>query len=88
VTKLAGSVFNPRFRPSSPPGPNRSSVVLRASPQSLGQRPKIVEFLDAHGLIDLDSSTMFTAVFDAYTIEVEMPSPDRNGEIVVVRARP
>lgn len=58
------------------------------SPRSVGERRKIVEFLDEHGLVDLDSSTMFTAVFDVYTIEVEMPSPDRSGEIVVARVRP
>ena len=58
------------------------------SPRTVNERRLIVEFLDQHGLVDLDSSTSFTAAFDAYTIEVEMPRPDRTGEIVVTRARP
>ncbi len=58
------------------------------SPRSPDERRRIVEFLDRHGLVDLDSSTSFTAAFDVYTIEVEMPRPDRNGEIVVTRFRP
>ena len=65
--------------------PQWSSELL---PRSAGERRRIVEFLDQHGLIDLDSSTSFTAAFDAYTIEVEMPKLNGNGEIVVTRARP
>jgi hypothetical protein len=63
-------------------------VVLGASPPSVDERRKIVEFLEEHGLVDLDTSTVFTAVFDAYMIEVEMPSPTRSGAIVVARTRP
>lgn len=58
------------------------------SPRSIEERRRIVEFLDQHGLVDLDSSTSFTATFDVYTIEVEMPQPNRSGQIVVTRARP
>ena len=58
------------------------------SPGSADERRQIVEFLDQHGLVDLDSSTSFTAAFEAYTIEVEMPRLNRSGEIVVTRARP
>lgn len=65
--------------------PQWSSELL---PRSAVERRRIVEFLDQHGLIDLDSSTSFTAAFNAYTIEVEMPKMDRKGEIVVKRARP
>lgn len=57
------------------------------SPGSADERRSIVEFLDQHGLIDLDSPTSFTAAFDSYTIEVEMPRLNRSGEIVVWRAR-
>lgn len=65
--------------------PQWSSKLM---PRSIEERRRIVKFLDQHGLVDLNSSTSFTAVFDAYTIEVEMPSLDRGGEIVVARARP
>ena len=55
------------------------------SPRTLDERRMIVEFLDHHGLIDLASTISFTASFDVYTIEVDMPRPDGNGEIVVTR---
>jgi hypothetical protein len=58
------------------------------SPRSIQEHRRIVEFLDQHGLVDLDSSTSFTAAFDGYTIEVEMPQPNRSGHVVVTRARP
>ena len=58
------------------------------SPRTPDERRMIVEFLDHHGLIDLASTISFTASFDVYTIEVDMPRPDGNGEIVVTRAWP
>lgn len=56
--------------------------------RSAVERQRIVGFLEQHGLVDLDSSTSFTAVFEVYTIEVVMPLPSRKGEVVVKRARP
>lgn len=57
-------------------------------PRSVEERRRIVDFLDQHGLVDSSSSTLFTAVFDVYTVEVEMPSSHQGGEIVVARVRP
>ena len=65
---------------------SRPQVTVALGPLSTQERRRIIEYLDQHGLLDLEGSA-FIAVFGDYTIEVELPASGRVGSMVVIRAR-
>ncbi len=65
---------------------SRARMTVALSPVSALERRQIIEFLDQHGLLDLDG-VAFIAVFGHYNIEMELAAPGRAGSVLVSRAR-